>query len=59
MIKSVKKSIQKSVKKLSRKRLLDIDHIKQITPHLHKLKTRLEKVKNKRVGLFANNSIKK
>lgn len=55
----MKKSIKKSVKKLTRKNLLDIDYIKKITPRLHELKTTLKKVENKRVGLFANKPIRK
>ena len=39
--------------------LLDINYINKNTPHLDTLKTRLKKMKNKRVGLFANKQIKK
>jgi hypothetical protein len=55
----MKRSRKKSVKKLPRKLLLDIDYINKITPNLHSLKTALKKVQQKRVGLFANKPIKK
>jgi len=55
----MKKSVKKSIKKIPREKLLDIDYIKKITPRLHELKTTLKKVDNKRVGLFANKPIRK
>lgn len=59
---SKKKSKSKSRSKKRRENdsyLLDIDYIKKNTPNLDSLKTRLKKMKNKRVGLFANKQIKK
>jgi hypothetical protein len=54
-----KKSKKRSKKKSELDFLLDIDYIKENTPNLEKMKTTLKKMKNKRVGLFANKNIKK
>ena len=54
-----KKSKKRSKKKSELDFLLDIDYIKKNTPNLEKMKTTLKKMKNKRVGLFANKNIKK
>ena len=60
-----KKRSKNKTKSKSKKRsekdsyLLDINYINKNTPHLDTLKTRLKKMKNKRVGLFANKQIKK
>jgi len=61
MTKSLKKSKKKS-KKVSVKKdsyLFDMNYINDNTPNLDTLKTRLKKMKSKRVGLFANKQIKK
>jgi hypothetical protein len=56
MAKSLKKSKKRTPKDSY---LFDMNYVNDNTPNLDILKTRLKKMKNKRVGLFANKQIKK
>lgn len=60
MSKSLKKSKSKSKKRTTKDSyLVDMNYINENTPNLDTLTTKLKKMKNKRVGLFANKKIKK